>query len=75
MDIIDRAVNKLGLKVSAESLYDKFDIDQPLSDADVLAGEAKLVSQGGALVGAVEASNDGATPPPEDPNQGDLENV
>jgi hypothetical protein len=63
--IIDTAVNRLGLKVSAESLYDRFDLDQPMSDADILPGEAKPVSKGGALVGSVEASNEGAEAPPD----------
>jgi phage gp29-like protein len=68
--IIDTAVNKLGLRVSAESLYDRFDIDQPLSDSDVLSGEATPVNRGGALVGSVKASNEGAIAPP-DPEEGD----
>ncbi len=64
--IIDTAVNKLGLRVSAESLYDGFDIAQPLSDDDVLPGEAKQVTKGGALVGSVEAANEGAEAPPDE---------
>lgn len=64
--IIDTAVNKLGLRVSAESLYDQFDISQPLSDDDVLPGEATQVTKGGALVGSVEASNEGVEAPDDE---------
>lgn len=63
ISIIDTAVNKLGLRVSAESLYDQFDIAQPLSDDDILTGEATQVSKGGGVVGSIEASNKGVVIP------------
>lgn len=66
ISIIETAVNRLGLKVSAESMYDRFDIDQPLSDDDILPGEATQVTKGGALVGANEAANEGAEAPEEE---------
>lgn len=65
MDLHDKAVNKLGMKVSTESCYDKFDLAQPLSDKDVLPGAPQPVTSGGKVVGSVEASTDGADAPKE----------
>lgn len=61
MNMTDIAVNKLGLKVSAEALYDEMNFAQPLSAEDVLPGEAVSVSKGGGVVSSVEAAHRGAT--------------
>jgi phage gp29-like protein len=61
--VVEMAINKWGLHVGAEALYDEFNLPQPLSMEDVAPGAATQVSSGGALVGAVEAANQGAVAP------------
>jgi phage gp29-like protein len=62
--VVDMAINKWGLEIGKESLYDEFNLPQSISDDDVAPGEATPVNQGGALVGSVEAANQGADAPP-----------
>ena len=63
-NVVDMAINKWGLQIGKESLYDEFNLPQSISDDDIAPGEATQVNQGGALVGSVEAANDGADAPP-----------
>ena len=68
MRLIVSAVNDLGMKIGTGAMYDHFDLTEPTSAKDVLPGRAEQVSSGGALVGAVEAANEGAeAPPPPQP--------
>lgn len=50
------AVNELGLDVSREGAYREFNLPQSISKADRIPGKAQQISSGGAVVGAVEAS-------------------
>ena len=61
--IVDMALNKWGLKVGMEDLYAMFDLPEPKGPEDVAPGQATQVTSGGALVGAVQASNKGAEAP------------
>lgn len=63
MQVVRDAVNELGLRVSAEAMYDAFDLPQPSGDGDVLPGRAESVASGGKLIGAVEAAREGAEAP------------
>lgn len=70
MNILKTAVVDLGMRVGAEATYDTFNLPQPNGDDDVIAGKAQPVSRGGALVGAVEAANEGAEAPPDETANG-----
>jgi phage gp29-like protein len=64
-------VNDLGLQLSTEAFFDQIDFAAARDKSDVIPGKAQQVSKGGALVGAVKASNDGAEAPEEpDPSDG-----
>ncbi len=65
IDIVDVAVNRLGLPVSREAMYGRFNLPQPLGAGDVLAGAPQPVTSGGKVVGSTEAANEGVEAPKE----------
>ena len=65
MDMLDRAVNKLGMKIGMEAIYDELNLPQAQGPNDVAPGEPQQVASGGKVVGTVEASNEGAEAPKE----------
>jgi len=67
--IISSAINEWGLLVDEEQLHDEFDLDMPRPGSKPAPGRPQQVTNGGALVGSVEASRDGAEAPGVEPNE------
>lgn len=65
MQMADIAVNKLGLPLSVEGMFDRIDFPRALSDADRVAGEAQAIAKGGALVPNAEAAKTGGVVNPD----------
>jgi hypothetical protein len=63
--VYEGAVNELGLEVDEEQYRDEMGLDAPRAGGKRLAGKPQQVSSGGALVGSVEASQQGAEAPAE----------
>ena len=61
--IISAAINEWGLLVDEEQLHDEFDLDMPRPGSKPAPGRPQQVTNGGALVGSVEASREGAEAP------------
>lgn len=65
-NILVKGVNDLGLEVSRDAVYHRFDFPRPTSPDDVLAGKPTDVQKGAAVVGAVEAAQGASNPDPAD---------
>ncbi len=65
--IISAAINEWGLLVDEEQLHDEFDLDMPRPGSKPAPGRPQQVTNGGALVGSVEASREGAEAPGDKP--------
>jgi phage gp29-like protein len=61
--IISRAVNEWGLEVDEEQTRDDFNIDAVRPGSRPLPGKPQQVTSGGAVVGTVDASRNGAVVP------------
>lgn len=59
MQIMDLAVNKLGLPLSVAGAFARMDFQRARDDGDRIKGEATAIAKGGALVTASEAAEDG----------------
>lgn len=59
MQIMDIAVNKLGLPISMAGAFARNDFQKARDDRDRVPGEAQPVAKGGALVSAAEAAKAG----------------
>ncbi len=59
MNILDMAVNKLGLPVSVAGALARMDFQRALDENDRIKGEAQQVAKGGALVTSSEAAQPG----------------
>lgn len=65
MDILAKAIEN-GIEVDEEQVRDRFNLDAPRPGSRPIPGKPESVSKGGALVGSVEASREGAEAPPEE---------
>jgi hypothetical protein len=63
MNILDVAVNKLGLPVSISGALARMDFQRARDDQDRIKGEPQVVSKGGALVASGEAADGPAVNP------------
>jgi phage gp29-like protein len=63
--VVSMAINQWGLEIGSESLFDEFNLPQPLDDSDIARGEPQLISSGGAAVGATEAAKGVEVPKPD----------
>lgn len=76
MQIADTLVNKLGMPLSQEGLFDRIDFPRATSDEDRVPGESQIVSKGGALIpnaeasksGGIKVEDDSSTPRPGGPD-------
>ncbi|MEO9196313.1 MAG: DUF935 family protein [Polyangia bacterium] len=73
MQIMDAAVNKLGLPISIAGAFARMDFQRARDPKDRIKGEAQTVAPGGALVTASEASQDGGHVNPDQKAEADLE--
>lgn len=69
LEAADIAVNRLGMDVSREGLFDQIDLPKAIDLDDRIPGQATPVSKGGALVGAVQGSNEGVEIPDNEDNE------
>lgn len=67
MDVWTKAVNELGADCDEEQWRDEFGIDPPRPGGNRLRGKPVAVGTGG-LAPSIEASEDGAAPPPKKTN-------
>lgn len=63
--IVSAAVNDWGLDVDEEQIRDEFDLDKPRPGSRALPGKPTQTTKGGVTTGALEASREGVTPPPD----------
>lgn len=63
VQVVTAAINEWGVPISTESLYDRFDLAQPISHGDTAPGRPQPVTSGGKVVGSIEASTVGAEAP------------
>jgi hypothetical protein len=59
MNIMDAAVNKLGLPLSISGAFSRMDFQRARDDKDRIKGEVTAVAKGGALATAADADQDG----------------
>jgi phage gp29-like protein len=65
MNILDAAVNRLGLPISLSSAFARMDFQRARDDKDRIKGEAQVVSKGGALIPNSEATQEGGIVNPD----------